>query len=94
VRLAALDLREISGDGSGGPGLVLGILGFYVFSPQFTRSHFLLNVTFLSKLHRIRCRCRASRRLHDVSNDFGLAMQIYRLRDRVGCMTRIRCRHC
>jgi len=43
VRLAALDLREISGGGSGCPGLDPGIL-------RFPRFHlFYLNVTFMCK---------------------------------------------
>jgi len=42
VRLAALNLLEISEDGSGGSGLDLGIPGIIKVSPKFTCSRFLL----------------------------------------------------
>jgi len=59
VRLAALDLREISGLDLEGSGLYPGILGFRV-SPKFTCSYFLLNVTFQWKLDRLQCRSRVT----------------------------------
>jgi len=67
VRLAALDLREISEVDLEGSGVDPGIPGFPCFSPKFTCFlTFLLNVTFLCKLRRSQCRCRVTRRLHDV----------------------------
>jgi len=46
VRLAALDLREISVDGSGGYRLDPGIPGFRGFHLNSRVLTFLLNVTF------------------------------------------------
>jgi len=53
VRLAALDLREISGVDLESPWLDPGILGILCFHLNSRGSHFLLNVTFLRKLRRL-----------------------------------------
>jgi len=58
VRLAALDLREISGVDLEGPVLNLGIPGI-TCSPKFMCFSLSVNVTFLCKFRRIQCRCRS-----------------------------------
>jgi len=61
VRLAALDLREISGVDLEGPGMDPEILGFLCFHLNSRVLTFLLNVIFLCKFHRIRVLGCASR---------------------------------
>jgi len=79
VRLAALNLRGISGGGSGGIGAESVIQRISGFSPKFTSSHFSLNVTFLCKLRRIRV-LRCALEFRNVANSvFGTPFCVIKL---------------
>jgi len=57
VRLAALDLREISGVDLEGPGLDPGISDIPCFTLNSRVSYFMLKCHLPCKLRRTKCRC-------------------------------------